>query len=337
MSDIIAKLKQNQDLSRDDIDIIMDDMLSGKIADDIIVEFLSLLSNKGETNQEISFMLEKLQKYSVSINLDSKIIDMCGTGGDMLNTFNISTCASFIAAAAGAKIAKHGNRSNSGVGSADIFEYFGYDLYQSPHDVTKTLEKHNITFIFAQKFHPAMKHVASARKKLAHRTIFNLLGPLSNPARIKNQLIGVSSSTLLYRIPKILQNSQNIMTVHSENGMDEFSTNSTNKISYLHNGIIDNFSIKYDDVGLHKSSLSDIQLKNNAIPSFIQVLDGTANRAMIETAALNSAGGLVVSEIVDDLKSGVEMSLDVINSGKAFELFRNFVADTGDITKLEIK
>ena len=142
------------------------------------------------------------------------IIDMCGTGGDRLQTFNISTTASFVVAAAGGIVAKHGNRSSSGVsGSADIFEYFGYDLNQSPSQISDILEKHDICFMFAQKFHPAMKHVSAARKQIGARTAFNLLGPLSNPAGVKNQLVGVFSIEYLERLPLIMKRKgiENIM------------------------------------------------------------------------------------------------------------------------------
>ena len=164
---------------------------------------------------------------------------MCGTGGDQLQTFNVSTTASFVVTAAGGIVAKHGNRSSSGIsGSADIFEYFGYDLNQEPSKIADTLEKHRICFMFAQKFHPAMRHVSVARKKLERRTAFNLLGPLTNPAGVKRQLIGVSSIEYLDRLPLLLQRNgaTNIMTVRSDDGMDEFSTSATNRICILRDG-----------------------------------------------------------------------------------------------------
>ncbi|WP_048097330.1 anthranilate phosphoribosyltransferase, partial [Candidatus Nitrosopumilus salaria] len=172
--------------------------------------------------------LDKMQEFSLKVEPKNQgtIIDMCGTGGDKLQTFNISTTASFVVAAAGGIVAKHGNRSSSGVsGSADIFEYFGYDLDLEPSKIADILEKHNICFMFAQKFHPAMRHVSAARKKLGKRTAFNLLGPLSNPAGVKNQMIGVFSTEYLDRIPLILKKrgAQNVMTVRSDDGMDEFS------------------------------------------------------------------------------------------------------------------
>jgi anthranilate phosphoribosyltransferase len=245
-----------------------------------------------------------------------------------------------VVAAAGGVVAKHGNRSSSGVsGSADIFEYFGYDLNQEPLQIADTLEKHNICFMFAQKFHPAMKHVSVARKQIGKRTAFNLLGPLSNPAGVKNQLVGVFSIEYLDRLPLIMKRKgiENIMTVRSDDGMDEFSTSSVNRVCILRNGKVLMNAIDPEVVGLHKSSLADIQIKtkDDAIKSFVGVLNNTANQAMIETTALNAAGGLIVANIAKNFEEGVEIALKTIRDGKAFELLENFVKDTGDYTKIK--
>jgi anthranilate phosphoribosyltransferase len=247
---------------------------------------------------------------------------MCGTGGDKLQTFNISTTASFVVAAAGGTVAKHGNRSSSGVsGSADIFEYFGYDLNLEPPKIAEILQKHNICFMFAQKFHPAMRHVSAARKQLGKRTAFNLLGPLSNPAGVKNQLVGVFSIEYLDRLPLILKRkgAENIMTVRSDDGMDEFSTSATNRVCILKNDKVLMNAIDPEIVGLHKSSLQDIQIKTkeDAIKSFV------------------AAGGLIVANISKNFEEAVELALNTIKSGKAFSLLEKFIQDTGDITKLK--
>jgi len=283
-----------------------------------------------------------MREFSLKIEPKNKgrIIDMCGTGGDNLQTFNISTAASFVVTAAGGTVAKHGNRSSSGVsGSADIFEYFGYNLNSEPDKIAKILEKHNICFMFAQKFHPAMKHVSTARKQLGKRSAFNLLGPLSNPACVKNQMIGVFSIEFLDRLPLILKRNgaENIMTVRSDDGMDEFSTSATNRVCILRNDKVLMNSIDPQVVGLHKSSLKDIQIKTKeeAIKTFVGVLNNTANQAMIETTALNAAGGLIVSGITNNFEEGVELALNTIKEGKAFKLLERFVADTGDISKLK--
>ncbi|MDH5568863.1 MAG: anthranilate phosphoribosyltransferase [Nitrosopumilus sp.] len=342
ISEIITKLQQKTDLSYDEMNSIMTDMLSGNTNDEQNLEFLSMLAEKGETDEELLGMLDKMQEFSLKVDTKNKgtIIDMCGTGGDKLQTFNVSTTASFVVAAAGGIVAKHGNRSSSGIsGSADIFEYFGYDLDLEPAQISEILLKHNICFMFAQKFHPAMRHVSNARKQLGKRTAFNLLGPLSNPAGVKNQLVGVFSTEYLDRLPIILKRkgAENIMTVRSDDGMDEFSTSAVNRICILRNNKVLMNAIDPEVVGLHKSKLEDIKIKTkeDAIKSFVGVLNNTANQAMIETTALNAAGGLIVANIADNFEEGVEIALNTIKDGKAFSLLEKFVADTGDISKLK--
>jgi anthranilate phosphoribosyltransferase len=341
ISDLITKLQEKIDLTYDEMNQVMTDVLSGKTDDTQNANFLSNLADKGETDDELLGMLDKMQEFSLKIEPKNQgtVIDMCGTGGDKMQTFNISTTASFVVAAAGGIVAKHGNRSSSGVsGSADIFEYFGYDLNLEPPKIADILEKHNICFMFAQKFHPAMRHVSAARKQLGKRTAFNLLGPLSNPAGVKNQLVGVFSIEYLDRLPLILKRkgAENIMTVRSDDGMDEFSTSATNRVCILKNDKVLMNAIDPEVIGLHKSSLQDIQIKTkeDAIKSFVGVLNNTANQAMIETTALNAAGGLIVANISKNFEEAVELALNTIKSGKAFSLLEKFVKDTGDISKL---
>ena len=292
ISEFILKLQKKVDLTYEEMNFVMGDILRGNIADKEIREFLCYLAEKKETDDELLGMLDKMQEFSLKIKPENKekLIDMCGTGGDKLQTFNISTTASFVVAAAGGIVAKHGNRSSSGVsGSADIFEFFGYDLNQEPAEITKILEKHKICFMFAQKFHPAMRHVSTARKQLGKRTAFNLLGPLSNPAGVKNQLIGIFSNDYLERLPLLLkkQGAKNIMTVRSGDGMDEFSTSSINHICFLREEQIVRETVDPKKIGLHLSNLQEIQIqtKEDALKSFVKVLDNTANQAMIETTA----------------------------------------------------
>jgi anthranilate phosphoribosyltransferase len=342
IADLISKLQKKMDLTYDEVNSVMTDVLSGKTDNTQNADFLSFLAQKGETDDELLGMLDKMQEFALKVEpkIRGTVIDMCGTGGDKLQTFNVSTTASFVVAAAGGIVAKHGNRSSSGVsGSADIFEYFGYDLNKEPAQIADVLEKYNICFMFAQKFHPAMKHVSSARKQLGKRTAFNLLGPLSNPAGVKNQLVGVFSAEYLDRLPAILKRkgSENVMTVRSDDGMDEFSTSATNRVCILRKDRVLMNVIDPEVVGLHKSKLTDIQIesKEDAIKSFVGVLNNTANQAMIETTALNAAGGLIVANIANNFEEGVEIALNTIKDGKAMSLLEKFVKNTGDISKLK--
>ena len=339
--EMISKLQEKTDLTYEQMNQVMTDILSGKTDDLQNTDFLSYLTEKGETDDELLGMLDKMQEFSLKVEPKNNgtIIDMCGTGGDKLQTFNISTTASFVVTAAGGIVAKHGNRSSSGIsGSADIFEFFGYDLDLEPAKIADILQKHNICFMFAQKFHPAMRHVSAARKKIGKRTAFNLLGPLSNPAGVKNQLIGVFSTEYLDRLPLILKKrgAENVMTVRSDDGMDEFSTSSVNHVCILKNNKVLMNVIDPEVVGLHKSSLGDIQVntKKDAIKSFVGVLNNTANQSMIETTALNAAGGLIVANICKNFEEAVQVALETIKSGKAFSVLENFIQDTGNISKL---
>lgn len=342
IEDVLNKLKNGNNLSYEETSLSMENILKGNVSDDKVGSFLKFLREKKETDDELLGMLDKMQSFALHISPKCKgtMIDVCGTGGDNLQTFNISTTASFVIAAAGGNVAKHGNRSVSSVsGSADIFEYFGYDLDASPEKVTEIIEKFGIGFMFAQKFHPAMKNVAKARKVIGGRTAFNLLGPLSNPALVKNQLIGVFSDEYLERIVLLLKkrNSENIMTVRSSDGLDEFSTTSKNQVYFLKNNIIEKMIIDPQELGLSKPELKDIQVttKNEAVRAFVSVLNNSSNKAMQEITALNAAGGLVVANVAKDFKEGVEIALDTIKSGIAFSLFEDFVRFCGDVKKLQ--
>ena len=342
IKELAEQLSHGNNLTIDQMINVMGEILTGTQNDEDVAKFLKNLTEKGESDDELLAMLNKMEEFALHIspNCQGKIIDVCGTGGDKLKTFNISTAASFVIAGAGGNVAKHGNRSISGVsGSADIFEYFGFDLNSEPSKVNEIIEKFGIGFMFAQKFHPAMKNVANARKVVGGRTAFNLLGPLTNPAMVKNQLIGVFSDDYQERIVKILQrkNAETIMTVRSDDGMDELSTTSKNKICLLKNNIITNMVIDPQDVGLQRGNISDIQIytKEDAIKSFVDVLNDTANKTKIEITALNAAGGLIVSDIADSFDEAIELALNTIHSGKAFDKLKNFVKNCGDMGKLE--
>jgi len=334
--------KINGDLTFDEMSSEMSDILNGKNNDDEIAEFLRSLSEKGETDEELRAMLAKMNEHSVRISprCHGSLIDVCGTGGDNLQTFNISTAASFVIAGAGGNVAKHGNRSVSGIsGSADIFEYFGFNLQSETCVVEEMIEKLGIGFMFAPKFHPAMKNVALARKILGKRTAFNLLGPLCNPANVKHQLIGVFADDYIKRIVMIMQksHSETILAVRSEDGMDELSTTSKNKACMLKNNEISEFIINPEEYNMEKGNLSDIQIstKQNAIDAFVNVLNNTSNKTMKEITILNAAGGMLVGGLCDEFKDGVELATETINNGKAFEKLKQFAKENNAQEKLE--
>lgn len=342
ITEYITKISSNRNLSYDEMSQVMEYILSGKISVDDTTNFLRILTDKGETDHELLAMLDKMQENSIHIHpkIDQNIIDVCGTGGDKMNTFNISTTASFVIAASGVVVAKHGNRTSSGIsGSAEIFESFGYDLNMEPSKVEEIIERFGIGFMFAPKFHPAMKNVAESRKILNKRTAFNLLGPLTNPAMVKRQLVGVYSQEYLSRVLSLLESrgSKNVMTVISKDGLDELSTTSNNYIYQLNNGEITSSVLDPTELGLSKSNLSDLQIstKDEAVDAFLSVLNGTAKKPMLEITALNAAAGLIVGGFSEKFDEALNIAFQSIKNGKAFDLFKDFIKYCGDITKLE--
>ena len=342
LDELTTSLKNHQNLSFEEMTTAMNEILQGKYKDEVIANFLQNLTSKGETDDELLAMLNKMNQFSVSIspNCKSSIIDMCGTGGDNLKTFNISTTASFVVAAAGGYVAKHGNRSVSGVsGSADIFEYFGFDLGSDPRQISNMIEKIGIGFMFAPTFHPAMKNVANARKIIGKRTAFNLLGPLSNPANVKHQLVGVFADDYIKRIVKIMQknNSETILAVRSEDGMDELSVTSKNKVCMLKNDKITEFTINPEDYNIEKGNLSDIQIstKQEAIDAFLSVINNTSNKTMKEITVLNAAGGMLVGGICDKFDEGIELARETINNGKTLEKLKQFAKINNALEKVK--
>jgi anthranilate phosphoribosyltransferase len=342
ISKYITKISSNENLSYDEMSQIMSEILSGKVSVEETTNFLKTLTEKGETDQELLAMLDKMQENSIHIHpkIEQNIIDVCGTGGDKMSTFNISTTASFVIAASGVVVAKHGNSSSSGIsGSAEIFEYFGYDLNMESHKVQEIIEKFGIGFMFAPKFHPAMKNVVEARKIIGKRTAFNLLGPLTNPAEVKHQLVGVYSKEYLSRVISLLESrgSETVMTVISDDGLDELSTTSKNHIFQLNKGEVTSSILDPTELGLSKAKLSDIQIstKDEAINAFVTVLNGTAKKPMLEITALNAAAGLIVGGFSEKFDEALSISLQSIKNGKAYDLFRDFIKNCGDIAKLE--
>jgi len=341
MSGMTQRMKSGNDLSRNEMRLAISEMLQPEINDDEKVMFLKALTSKGETCSELHGMLDSMTQHMLKAQIggaSAYAIDMCGTGGDRMNTFNISTAASFVASVK-VPVAKHGNRSSSGGwGSADIFEHLGYDMNASPYTMSEMLTEYGICFLFAQRFHPTMRRVAAARKRIPHRTAFNVLGPLLNPACVRRQFIGVSSQDLLSRIPRILQErgSECVMAAISSSGIDELTTISRNKVCLLKDDIISEYELDPQELGLHHADLSDIQVSTNAeaVAAFFGSLDGTADMAMQETVALNAAAGLIVGDITSNFDEAVQIALDIIESGEAYRSLSSFVSKYGDLSRL---
>jgi anthranilate phosphoribosyltransferase len=339
----IRKLAARTNLSDKEISLALDAILSGGMSDATIAAFLVALAMKGETAEELKSILLSLRRHATRITPDVQgpLIDTCGTGGDSIRSFNISTAAAMVAAAAGAKVAKHGNRSVSGVcGSADFLEYVGLDLNAPPAKVQSCIENTGIGFLFAPLFHPSMKHVANARKAIGIRTMFNMVGPLSNPCtNISAQVIGVFEPSLLEVFSQVCQGYVNeAMIVHAHDGFDELSNTCENDVLWV-SGDRQTKRIRLHPraVGMQiaKPEQLVVNSKEDSIKSTLQSIHGKAAREKQDIVVLNAAAALVVSKIAQDFKDGVEIARDAIKSGRAQDRLVQLVKYCGDLEKLK--
>lgn len=329
--DILLKLCRREDLTRAEARDAFLHIMSGTASDAQIGGLLVGLAAKGTTVEELvgaaTVMREKVTR--VSCGGDEIVIDTCGTGGDVRGTFNISTTAALIVAAAGVKVVKHGNRSaSSKSGSADVLEKLGVKLEVSADKLRECLASANICFAFARSHHPAMKHVGGARSSLGIPTIFNLLGPLTNPAGAKHQLLGVFSPELTDRLATVLRElgSQRAWVVHADDGLDEISTLGPTRVSELNNGDVRTWTLDPKSLGIPYARLSDLQVDSvdQAAEAIQRILKGELN-AMREIALLNAAAALVVAGKSPDLKQALTLAADAVDSGKAMMALESLI------------
>lgn len=338
---VTRKLVTRTNLSGKEITQALDAILSGTVSDAAISAFLVALTMKGETAEELRSILASLKKHATMITPDIQgaLIDTCGTGGDSIRSFNISTAAAIVAAAAGAKVAKHGNRSVSGVcGSADFLEYVGLDLNTPPDKVRLCLESTGIGFLFAPLFHPSMKHVANARKIIGIRTAFNIVGPLSNPCtNISGQVIGVFEPSLLEVFAEACQGHLNeAMIVHAHDGFDEISNTCENDVLWVSGDKTKRIRLSPRALGMQVAKLEQliVNTKDDSIRSTLQSIYGKAPREKQDIVILNAAAALVIGKVAQDFKDGVEIAKDVIKSGKAEDKLSQLVKYCGNLEKL---
>ena len=305
------------------------EIMTGKANDTTIAAFLTALRMKGETADEIASFVQVMREFChrISPNVKGIIIDTCGTGGDKMKTFNISTLAAFIAAGADIPVAKHGNRSvTSKCGSADILEAMGVNMNITPPKVEKIIEKIGIGFMFAPRFHPAMKYVQLVRRQLGIRTIFNILGPMTNPAFAQAQVIGVYDKQLLKKVANALKRLglTHVLVVNG-NGMDEISTLSATDVVEVVNGCLKNYAIHPRNFGIKKPNLKDLQAHDieTSVRFFKEILEGKES-PRLDIVLLNAAAAMVVGGKAKNFQDGFDLSNHIVQSGKAFEKFEQF-------------
>lgn len=321
----LARLIDNNELFYDEMTDLMRQIMRGEVPPEQIAGILVGLRIKVETVSEIAAAASVMREFATKVpvqNVDN-LVDIVGTGGDGAKTFNISTTAMFVAAGAGASVAKHGGRSvSSSSGAADVLEQMGVNLQQTPEQIAKNIDELGMGFMFAPNHHCAMRHVAPVRKSLGFRTIFNILGPLTNPAGSKNQLIGVFHKDLCGILSRVLQQlgSQHVLVVNGRDGLDEITVSGSTRIAELKDGLIAEYDIHPEDFGLPVyPDLGSLKVSNAA--ESLQMLNGVLNNeikgAPRDIVLLNAAACLYAGNIAGSLKDGLELATESLNSGQA--------------------
>ena len=335
----LASVVDNKSLTSDDMQEVMKSIMTGQATDAQIGAFLVALRMKGETVDEISGAAQVMRDLSTKVIVNGDyLVDTCGTGGDGANLFNVSTASAFVVAAAGGQVAKHGNRSvSSSTGSADVLEAAGVNLGLNAEQVARCIEELGVGFMFAPAHHGAMKHAIGPRKELAMRTIFNMLGPMTNPAGVKKQIIGVFDKALCRPMAEVLQRlgSEHVMVVHSEDGLDEISLAAPTYVAELKAGEVNEFSVRPEDFGLATASLDGLGV--DSAEDSLALIRGALGKAETEREQkardiiqLNAGAAIYVSGLAASLAEGIERAADSIGSGLALAK----ISDLASFTKV---
>ncbi|MFL9813349.1 anthranilate phosphoribosyltransferase [Stutzerimonas sp. VN223-3] len=325
------------DLSTDEMKAVMRQIMTGQCTDAQIGAFLMGMRMKSETIDEIVGAVQVMRELAEPVNFDTyRLVDTCGTGGDGMNIFNVSTAAAFVVAAAGGKVAKHGNRAVSGKsGSADLLEAAGVYLDLTPEQVARSVDAVGVGFMFAPAHHGAMKFAAGPRRELGLRTLFNILGPMSNPAGVKHQVLGVFSKALCRPMAEVLARlgSKHVLVVHAQDGLDEISLAAPTYIAELNGGEISEYSVQPEDFGIKSQSLIGLNV-DDAQGSLALIRDALGRRKTdngqkaADMIVLNAGAALYAADVASSLKQGVEMAHDALHTGLARDKFEELVSFT---------
>lgn len=341
----IQLLADRKDMPTEQAQQTMREIMSGEATPAQIAAFLVALRMKGESVDEITALAQVMREHSIRINpkVLTRTVDTCGTGGDLLKSFNVSTTAAFVASGAEVTIAKHGNRSvTSKCGSADVLETIGVNLNIAPSIVEKSIETIGIGFMFAPTFHPAMKNAAIPRREIGIRTVFNILGPLTNPANAKAQVLGVYESKLVEPIAKVLQQLglEEALVVHGIDGLDEISIIGKTKLAWLKDEKISTDEISPNDLNLQLAPVKEISGfgANENAKLMVNILRGDEkqNSPRTQMVLANAAAAILVSGKVDNFSSAIEIAKETVSKGSGYDKLRRLIRETGgDETKLE--
>ena len=322
MSNIIEILKKGKNLTFEESKVLFNKLMEGNFDEKSIIEILELLLQKGETKDELAGGIFVLREKASRVKSDENTIDTCGTGGDGKNSLNISTAAAITLSSLGVKVAKHGNKAvSSNCGSADVLEALKININLKPNEAENNLKKFNFAFMFAPNYHLAMKFVGPARKKMGKKTIFNLIGPLSSPAQVKRQVIGVYDYKWMKPFAEALKENNVIhaYVVHSEDGMDEISPFAKTNVVELKEGKIREFYIDPNKLGIKFTNKDNLKGKNAEFNSkkIIEIFKGTSNEFSI-SVALNTAAGLIVSGKENNFETAFQKASTHLSSGKVY-------------------
>jgi len=335
MQQAIKAVIERRDLTREEMTAVMQLIMTGEATPSQIGGFLVGLRMKGETVDEITAAATVMRELATKVETASDhLVDTCGTGGDSSGSFNISTASAIVAAAAGAHVAKHGNRSvSSKSGSADVLEAAGVNLDVAPEQVGHCIDNVGVGFLFAQKHHSAMKHAIGPRREMAVRTIFNVLGPLTNPASAPNQVLGVFDKDLVEPLAHVLKQlgSRHVMVVHADDGMDEISISAPTTIAELKDGEVSNYCIEPREFGMQTADNSKIRVDGveQSLAMIRSVFDNQPGAAL-DIVCLNAGAAIYVSGLADSHQRGIDLAQQAIADGKASKVLQNLVTQTNE-------
>jgi anthranilate phosphoribosyltransferase len=339
----LARVVKQLDLTTDEMADVMRAVMTGQCSDAQIGAFLMGLRMKSESLDEIEGAARVMRELATPVDIEGveHAVDIVGTGGDGANLFNVSSASSFVVAAAGAHVAKHGNRSvSSNSGSADLLEKAGIVLDLTPEQVARCIREVGVGFMFAVNHHSAMRHAIGPRKELAQRTIFNILGPLTNPAGVKRLLLGVFSADLCRPLAEVMGRlgAEHVMVVHSGDGLDEISLATSTQVAELKNGEIREYRLQPEDAGIESQSLIGLDVDDSEaslalIRNALGKRDSAAAEKAADMIALNAGAALYVAGVTSDLKAGVALAEDVIHGGRALEKMQELAAFTQGMTQ----
>lgn len=337
IKEALNRVVSQLDLSTAEMQEVMREIMTGQCTDAQVGAFLMGLRMKSETIDEIVGAAQLMRELAAPVQIDAeRLVDTCGTGGDGMNIFNVSTAAAFVVAAAGGRVAKHGNRAVSGKsGSADLLEAAGVNLDLTPEQVARCVESVGVGFMFAPAHHGAMKYAIGPRRELGLRTIFNMLGPMTNPAGVRHQVLGVFSKALCRPLAEVLQRlgSEHVLVVHAQDGLDEISLAAPTFVAELKDGVVSEYSIQPEDFGIKSQSLIGLTV-DDAEQSLALIRDaltkrkGEQGQKAADMIVLNAGAALYAADLAGSLKEGVQLAHDALHTGLAWEKLQELVSFT---------